>query len=250
MLAIARKQYIREQLQINKSVRILDLASELNVTKETIRRDLREMEQDGELMRTHGGAYILDGVQNDIDISTRQVLKTVEKEIIAAKCAELIHPGDNIYLDGSTTAWCIARQLVRSNISVLTCSLEIANILAPSDTVRLFMVGGEYSSSTMGFTGTSAIRNLMNYHVDKAFISCRNVSLENGLTDTNDTEAQMHALALDHARERYLAIDNTKLDRTSFAHVADLSILDGIIMDRMFPDRWLQYLTAHNIRVY
>ena len=75
MLAIARKQAIREQLQEYKSVRITELAAALNVTKETIRRDLRDMEQAGELIRTHGGAYILDGVQNDIDITTRQVLK-------------------------------------------------------------------------------------------------------------------------------------------------------------------------------
>ena len=67
MLAIARKQAIREQLQEYKSVRITELAAALNVTKETIRRDLRDMEQAGELIRTHGGAYILDGVQNDID---------------------------------------------------------------------------------------------------------------------------------------------------------------------------------------
>ena len=72
MLAIARRNAIKEQLQEHKSVTITDLAARLNVTKETIRRDLRAMEEDGELIRTHGGAYILEGVQNDIDISTRQ----------------------------------------------------------------------------------------------------------------------------------------------------------------------------------
>ena len=80
MLAIARRNAIKEQLQEHKSVTITDLAARLNVTKETIRRDLRAMEEDGELIRTHGGAYILEGVQNDIDISTRQILKTAEKQ--------------------------------------------------------------------------------------------------------------------------------------------------------------------------
>ena len=109
MLAIARKAAIRESLQEHKSVRITELAAQLNVTKETIRRDLREMEQNGELIRTHGGAYILDGVQNDIDVGTRQVLKIPEKERIAQKCDSLIQSGDYIYLDGSTTCWSIAR---------------------------------------------------------------------------------------------------------------------------------------------
>ena len=96
MLAIARKAAIRERLHEHKSVRITELAAELNVTKETIRRDLREMEQGGELIRTHGGAYILDGVQNDIDVGTRQVLKIPEKERIAQKCDSIIQSGDYI----------------------------------------------------------------------------------------------------------------------------------------------------------
>jgi len=75
MLAITRRDVIREQLKEHKSIQITELADLLEVTKETIRRDLRTMEKDGELIRTHGGAYILDGVQNDLDLSTRQVLR-------------------------------------------------------------------------------------------------------------------------------------------------------------------------------
>ena len=138
MLAIARKAAIRERLHEHKSVRITELAAELNVTKETIRRDLREMEQGGELIRTHGGAYILDGVQNDIDVGTRQVLKIPEKERIAQKCDSIIQSGDYIYLDGSTTCWSIARKVSHRKLTVLTSSLEIANILSPFDTAVNF----------------------------------------------------------------------------------------------------------------
>ena len=82
MLAITRKQAIKKLLQEQKSVTISDLSERLNVTKETIRRDLRAMEKDQELIRTHGGAYILEGVQNDLDVTTRQALRITEKEII------------------------------------------------------------------------------------------------------------------------------------------------------------------------
>ena len=93
MLAISRQNLIKELLQENKSVTIADLAVRMNVTRETIRRDLRAMEKEHELIRTHGGAYILDGVQNDLDISTRQVLKIEEKKAIALKCDALIQTG-------------------------------------------------------------------------------------------------------------------------------------------------------------
>lgn len=250
MLAIARKQAIREQLQEYKSVRITDLAAALNVTKETIRRDLHDMENDGELIRTHGGAYILDGVQNDIDISTRQILKMPEKEIIAQKCDSLIQSGDYIFLDGSTTAWAIARAISHRRLTVLTTSLEIANILSSSDTIRLFVVGGEFSATTRSFTGNSAVRNLEQYFVDKAIISCRSVSMEYGLTDTNDNDAVLHRLALEHAREKYLAVDYSKLDKNSFSRIAPISILNGIIMDRSFPVPWIKYLSENQVRIY
>ena len=250
MLAFARKQAIREQLQEYKSVRITDLAAALNVTKETIRRDLRDMEQAGELIRTHGGAYILDGVQNDIDITTRQDLKMPEKEIIAQKCDSLIQSGDYIFLDWSTTAWTIARAITHRRLTVLTPSLKIANILSTSDTVRLFVVGGEFSSTSQSFTGNSAARNMEQYFVDKAIISCRSVSMEFGLTDTNGNDATLHKLALDHAQEKYLAVDSSKLDKTSFSKVAPVSILDGIIMDRSFSVPWIKFLGNNQVHIY
>lgn len=250
MLAIARRNAIKEQLQERKSVTITDLAARLNVTKETIRRDLRAMEEAGELIRTHGGAYILEGVQNDIDVSTRQVLLTAEKEIIARKCDGLIQPGDFIFLDASTTAWCIARKIVDRKVTVLTTSLEIANILSPSATVHLFVIGGEYSGRTMSFGGDGAIRTLQQYFVDKAFISTSSVSLEYGLTDANDNTATIHRIALEHAKQKFLAVDHSKLDNASFASVCPLKGVDGIIMDGEFSPRWREWLAQNQVRAY
>lgn len=250
MLAIARRNAIREQLQERKSVTITDLAARLNVTKETIRRDLRAMEENGDLIRTHGGAYILEGVQNDIDISTRQVLKTAEKQIVAQKCDALIQPGDFIFLDGSTTAWCIARKIADRKLTVLTTSLEIANILSSSPTVHLFVIGGEFSSSTMSFAGDGAVRNLRQYFVDKAFISCRSVSMEFGLTDTNDNTAELHRIALEHAKQKYLAVDHSKLNNASFSRVCALRELDGIVMDMEFTPEWKECLKYNQVQIY
>lgn len=250
MLAIARKNFIRQQLREHKSIRITAIAELLQVTKETVRRDLKSMEEDGELMRTHGGAYILDGVQNELDLSTRQILRTAEKEIIAEKCDSLIQNGDYIFLDASSTAWFIAKAIMHRKVAVLTVSLEIINLLSADSSVRLFAVGGEYNAATRSFTGNSAIQNLERYYFDKAFISCRSVSLDAGLTDTNVDEAMLHRLALEHAHESYLAIDISKLNRSSFAKIVPLASLNGIIMDQPFPEDWVHYLNEHNVKIY
>ena len=250
MLAIARKAAIRERLHEHKSVRITELAAELNVTKETIRRDLREMEQGGELIRTHGGAYILDGVQNDIDVGTRQVLKIPEKERIAQKCDSIIQSGDYIYLDGSTTCWSIARKVSHRKLTVLTSSLEIANILSPFDTIKLHVIGGEFSPKNKDFVGEGAIKTLERYFVDKAFISCRSVHIRYGITDTNDGRARLHQTALEHAREKYLVVDHSKVGPTSFAFACGLDSIDAMICDKPLPQEWQDYLSGKNIAFY
>ena len=250
MLAISRQNLIKELLQENKSVTIADLAVRMNVTRETIRRDLRAMEKEHELIRTHGGAYILDGVQNDLDISTRQVLKIEEQKAIALKCDALIQTGEIIYLDNSTTAWFIANKISSRKLTVVTNSLEIANILSTSQTIHLFLIGGEYSQRTKSFEGSSAQRSLRQYFFDKAFISCRSVNMESGITDTSDNSAVLHQLALSHAKQKYLVVDHSKLDNISFSSVSPLTDLNGIIMDTEFSPEWKQYLDTHNIRYY
>ena len=249
MLAIARRNAIREQLKENKSVTITELASRLDVAKETIRRDLRSMEDAGELIRTHGGAYILEGVQNNIDASTRRVLKIEEKELIARKCDSLIHSGDFVFLDGSTTAWSIARLLVSRPLTVLTNSLEIAKILSESNRVRLFLIGGEYSPGGMCFTGRGAVESMERYFVDKCFISCRSVSMEHGMTDTDADAAALRRVALEHSRARYLAVDGTKLGWDSFAHLAPLGELDGLITEAALSPEWKECLKQNDVKI-
>lgn len=250
MLAITRRKVIKELLQEHKSVTITDLAARLDVTKETIRRDLRAMEKDEELIRTHGGAYILEGVQNDLDISTRQVLKTTEKEIIAEKCDALIQPGDIIYLDNSTTSWFIGRKIANRHLTVLTTSLEIANLLHNCPSIRLFLIGGEFSRKTMSFSGDSALRNLEHYFLDKAFISCRSVSMDFGITDTNDNDALLHKLILSHSKQKFLVVDHSKIDKVSFTKVAPISELDAVIMDKEFSPEWKEFLSRNQVRYY
>ncbi|MCF0228907.1 MAG: DeoR/GlpR transcriptional regulator [Parasporobacterium sp.] len=250
MLAIARKKIILQQLREHKSVQITELAEMLQVTKETIRRDLQAMEQDGHLIRTHGGAFVLEGVETSLDASTRQALRTAEKEIIAEKCSSIIQNGDYVFLDDSTTAFFIAKKLVTRKITVITNSLDIIDFLAPSSVTGVFAVGGEYDHQDHSFKGSSAARSLEQYHFDKCFISCRSVSMDAGMTDSKDDDAIIHHIALTHAHEKYLAIDNTKLNRSSFSSVAPVSILDGIIMDRPFPMDWTDFLDKNSVKYY
>ncbi len=247
MLAIARRNAILELLREHQSVNVTELAAALGVATETIRRDFKEMEAAGQLIRTHGGAYITEGVQNDISVSMRSVIRQQEKKLIAQKCARFIQTGDSIFLDASTTDWFIAQELLEKHITVLTNSLKVAEILAASSTVKLILAGGNYAPRTMSFFGEQTVEDLSRYYVDKAFLSCRTVHMEYGATDSNEGEALARRTVLRRSRYTYLAVDHSKLDGISFLNICPLEDLTGIICDQPLSSEWQSRLKEINV---
>ena len=234
MLAIARRNAILELLREQQSVNVTQLAASLGVATETIRRDLKELEASGQLIRTHGGAYITDGVQNDINVSARSVIRKQEKREIARKCAQLVNTGDSIFLDASTTDWCIAQALAEKHITVVTNSLKVADILS----------AGNYAPRTMSFYGEQTVEDLGRYYADKAFLSCRTVHMEFGATDSNEGEALARRTMLRRSHSTYLAVDHSKLDGISFLNICPLEELTGIICDQPLNPVWQNHLKS------
>ncbi|HNX64525.1 MAG TPA: DeoR/GlpR family DNA-binding transcription regulator, partial [Oscillospiraceae bacterium] len=160
MLAVTRKSKIKEILQEKKSVVVSELAEMFSVTEETIRRDLKTFEDEGFLTRTYGGAFIQDGVQNEVELSVRETAYTDSKQLIAEKCAELVHNGDSIFLDASTTAIFIAKAICDMRITVLTNSLKVIGFLADYPNIHLITIGGLFAPNNMSFIGRGALQSL------------------------------------------------------------------------------------------
>ena len=189
-------------------------------------------------------------MQNDINVSARSVIRKQEKKEIARKCAQLINTGDSIFLDASTTDWCIAQELLEKHITVLTNSLKVADILCVSPSVRLILAGGNYAPRTMSFCGEQTTEDLSRYYVDKAFISCRTVHIEFGATDSNEGEALARRTALRRSHNTYLAVDHSKLDGVSFLNICPLEDLTGIICDQPLSPVWQNHLKTIGVACY
>ncbi len=244
MLAAERKQQIKEIVISKKSASVSALAKQFGVTGETIRRDLKALEKEGVLMRTHGGAFIQSGVENLIDVDLRKTVYIDEKEIIAERCRGLVSNGDAIFLDNSTTCYHIAKALGDLDITVVTNSLMIMNLFSQNENIRLVSVGGEFSITEQAFFGTIARRALHEYYVDKAFISCRTVSMENGVTESTDQWASIRHLMIERSDKQYLAVDHTKFGQTSFVRICDFNEITAVITDRKLDNRWHETLRS------
>lgn len=250
MLAVTRKTQIKDIMLEKKSITVTELSKKFSVTEETIRKDLQQLENEGFLSRTYGGAYIQDGVLNDIDLTLRETACVDSKEAIAAKCAELIHHGDSIFLDASTTATFVAKQIKNMRLTVVTNSLMAIDQLKDSESIHLIGIGGIYSSKTKAFNGRATVQGLKEYYLDKAFMSCRSLSMEHGITDSNEDIALIRHTLLKNSNSVYLIADKSKFDKTSFVHICDYNDITGIISDYHFSHEWKTFLSQRSVSIY
>lgn len=250
MLPIARKNTIKELITEKKSVTVAELTKLFKVTEETIRRDLKQLEEEGILTRTYGGAFISEGVQNDVNVNLREHIHVEGKRKIAAKCNSMIKNGDSIFLDASTTSLVIASMLEEKKLTVVTNSIKVVNTLIEKQNINIVVIGGTLSPSSLSNVGRSAEYTMKHYYFDTAFISCRSVSMQHGITDSNEQQAGIRKLAADHANSVYLIADYTKFDKTSFSRICEFDKIDNIVVDRSLSTDWKQFLKEQNINLY
>lgn len=247
MLSITRRNQIKDIILEKKSITVSELSTKFSVTEETIRRDLKVLEEDHFLTRTYGGAFIQEGVQNNVDLKLRANTYTSSKKQIASMCVPLIHNGDSIFLDESTTSLHIAHALKLMRLTIVTNSLMIVNDLKDYDNINLVLIGGFYSKKSESFTGQLTLDALDKYYLDKSFISCRTLSLNNGISDSTEFIASLRKKIISRSNKTYIVADYSKFDKTSFIHICNFNEIDGIITDKPLSQGWREMAKEKNI---
>lgn len=246
MLAIERTQYILKALHGNKVVSVNELSKAIQVTEETIRRDLEKLEKQGLISRVHGGAYLREGYGNETPTEVRGKIYQNEKEQIAKMSLTFIHDYDSILLDCSTTASYIAKEIKEQEkkISVVTNSLLVAKELEDAKQVRLILLGGEYKESTKSFCGSVTVEALDHYYVDKAFISSAGLSAETGMTDYTLEEATIRSKMIKQAKTCIYVADITKIGRNAIYRIGDLEDVDTLIVNESIDQKSIELKDA------
>ncbi len=234
MLALERARYIIDKLEKQKVVLVCELSKEMDVTEETIRKDLEKLEKQQRLCRVHGGAYLREGYGNEASVNVREQIYKEEKTLLGRQCMQFIQENDVIMLDCSTTARYIGRSLVEAGIkaTVITNSLATAYELSKEPKIRVLMLGGELDENTGAFNGSMVLEDLERYHADKLFLSSAGISLEAGITDYRQGEADVRRKMLRQADECYFVADMTKIGRHAAFVVGDLSAIRHLVAER------------------
>lgn len=232
MIPEDRQNQILRMLETEGSVVMSELVARFAVSEMTIRRDLDALESKGLLRRAHGGAVSTQGRSYEPPILTRTFENQAEKQRIGRAAAEMIHDGDSIALDVGTTTLEIAKQLTeKSNLTIVTASLHIANVLARRPNIRVILTGGILRPVELSLVGHLAEQTFGEFYVDKLFLGVGGIDFQAGLTEFNLEDALVKKMAIRNAKEIIAVVDSSKFGRVAFAEVAPLHVLTCIISD-------------------
>ncbi len=248
MLAIERRNAILEKLQAERRVVVSELSILYDVSEETIRRDLDKLESEGYVIKSYGGAVLNENANLDLPFNIRKNKNVIGKQKIADIISQTIHDGDLIFLDASSTAVAIAKNIKgKKGLTIITNSLEIAIELLDVPDCKVISTGGEIVSTAFGLVGHVTDKTIRSYYVDKAIISSKGFDLEKGFTDSDERHANNKKSMLESARVKILAIDSSKFDKMSFAKIGDLRDITMIVTDARPEDKWLKKFAEFNV---
>lgn len=251
MLAVERRSHIEQTIIQNKSVLVVDLAKKFDVTTETIRGDLEKLEKQGVLVRTYGGATLVEGNEPDMAIQERDTINFEGKHSIGKRAARLIKDGETIFLDASTSSLHVARNIKdKRGITVITNAGKVVNELSSCDNIRVICTGGKLEPKNMSYVGRIAESVIkQNYFANKFFFSCRGVTLMRGLMETSEAEAEIKKAMMEMAESSIFLCDHKKLGRLGVNLISKLNNIDYFISDVQLDEEWNDALAQLDVTV-
>lgn len=239
MLPVERQNRILEIVAERQAVSVDDLCGTLYSSGATIRRDLKILESSGLIRRTHGGAVFIGGGARDFPMMLRENENLDLKSRIAEKAFLLIKSGQTLFMDSSSTVCSLAQRIAATphlrDLRVITNGLKTATILSKAEGVRVYMTGGALRDNAMSLIGTNAQEFASRFHADWAFISCRGVSPDIGITDANEEEANIKQIYIRNAKRTVVLADSSKIGKQFFCKVASIGQVWDILSDIAIP---------------
>lgn len=226
-----RQREIVARLRGGMTLSVTGLAADLNVSGETIRRELRILEDQGAIIREHGGAR-LAAPMFEGPLMQRMEENAEAKLRIARAAADFVTDGAILFIDSGTTSCFVARQLVdRRSLTVITNSLQVANDLGSINNNRLFLAAGQMDYDYRAFSDHSAQAYVAGFTPHLAILSVGAIHLERGLMDYHPGEAAMSRIAYATSERVLLGADSSKFGRHGLMHTAALRDVDILVTE-------------------
>ena len=250
LLAAERRRVITERIKATGQVVVSAMSTEFQVSEETIRRDLEWLEKEGIATRIYGGAVLCGNDRIAPPYSIRKNTSIEPKIEIARQLARLVHDGDTLMVDESSTAAYAVRALrQKKGITLITNSLELLREMDVQDTWNIISTGGNLKRDVQALVGPHALRTVRSYHVRYAILSCRGINDRLGLADSDDGVVEVKQAMIAACDCAVLLADQRKFDRDGLVALGSLSLVDKLITDQKPSQRWLERLQKSGVEL-
>ena len=248
MLVEERRNRLLELVRVRRFVSLPELARELQVSQSTVRRDLDQLEKQGDASRTHGGVLYAGSSPRLPHFDVRQPARLEQKRLIAERTLELIEEGDTVLLDGGSTTYEVARLLVGLPLHVVTTSLPVANLFASDGNSDLVLIGGNICPRTGVVQGPYADKMLESLRVRKTILSAAAVNDE-GFFNNNLLLVETERAMMRAADEVIVVADSSKFGHRSLTHLCELGAVENLVVDNGITQDWRSKVLAAGVKL-
>lgn len=246
-----RRRAIVSMARESKTIRVRELSRRLDISDRTVRRDLEELELQGLIRRTRGGAvWVGSDPSWDRSFDLRRDSLSAEKARIGERAASMVKEGQVLILDaGTTTLKCAQFLLDKTELLVITISVDIATVLCEAKGVTTLLSGGILRQSTRSLVGPKAEEFFADIRADLLFLGVSGVSAKRGLTNSNPYETGVKKAMISSAREVVVLADNTKIGNDAMECFAPLESIHCLITDDRAPEAELRAIEERGVKV-
>lgn len=246
-----RHERILDILSKESVISVTNLSNILGVAKETVRKDLKILAEQGKVIRIHGGAALLETPFN-FPFTVRQNLDEIKKRRVAERASRLIYENESIIIEGSTTNLALCEALMNTpeklrSLSIITNSVKIAHMLDLGAKCRqLFLLGGRTDAQEGTIRGTFALAMLREIHADAAFISAAAIDQRLSVTAFKEDDMLFQRQAIASSNKAYILMNSSKFPSSSLYHVCKCQEIDGLVTDAILDEETSNLLLQTN----
>ncbi len=240
MLTHERQQHIIDFLTKKKSATVAKLAKKLFVSQATIRRDLSDMEKQGLLKRSHGGAVLLESNNAESSLLVREQENIKEKKAIAELAVDFIRDNYTVFMDSSSTVSNIIPLLKKfSSLTVITTGLKNAMLLSQGTDAKIYLAGGMVNSNSNSIVGSDTTVFLSRFNADICFVSCSGIDQDGQITDVSIEQSNIKNIMVNGSDIKVLLCDSGKFNAKYLCKSFTISDFDYILTDKPVSSAFL-----------
>ncbi len=242
-----RIKKIQEYVIEHQSASLDELVTVFDVSKNTIRRDIQELVDRGDLKKVYGGVTT---VRKKLEsFQDRKIRNKGQKESIVKRASSYVEDGDIIFIDSGTTTIGLFDYLKERHLTIFTNSIDFILRAIPFEHLNVISIGGMLDSKTNSFSNPRSLDLLKDYNIKKAFMASTGISLSNGVTNASPLESELKKTIVDRSSEIYLLVDHDKFDKYGLMTYCSLSDIDYLVTDKLPNNSYQEYAKNNGIQL-